>query len=89
MKIVGHKDARLYELDGYGHGMTEPAFQLLIKEVRMKCSSIQKALVNLRIPTELKIKLINIIESSEKDYTFGEIYLLAARLKGTSIDLEK
>ena len=34
MKIVGHKDTRLYELDGYGHGMTEPAFPLLLKEVK-------------------------------------------------------
>ena len=36
MKLVGHKDTKLYELEGYGHGMTEPAFPLLIKEVRMK-----------------------------------------------------
>jgi acetyl esterase/lipase len=36
MKITGHKDTRLYELQGYGHGMTEPAFPLLIKEVRMR-----------------------------------------------------
>lgn len=34
MKLVGHKDTKLYELEGYGHGMTEPAFPLLIKEVR-------------------------------------------------------
>jgi len=33
MKIVGHKDIKLYELDGYGHGMTEPAFPLLLNEV--------------------------------------------------------
>ena len=33
MKVVGHPDTRLYELDGYGHGMTEPAFPLLVKEV--------------------------------------------------------
>lgn len=33
MKVAGHKDTRLYELDGYGHGMTEPAFPLLLKEV--------------------------------------------------------
>ena len=33
MKVAGHKDTRLYELDGYGHGMSEPAFPLLIKEV--------------------------------------------------------
>lgn len=36
MKLVGHKDTKLYELEGYGHGMTEPAFPLLIKEVKMR-----------------------------------------------------
>ncbi len=34
MKVAGHGKTTLYELDGYGHGMTEPAFPLLIKEVR-------------------------------------------------------
>jgi acetyl esterase/lipase len=34
MKIVGHKDTTLYELDGFGHNMTEPAFPLLLNEVR-------------------------------------------------------
>ncbi len=34
MKVAGHNDTRLYELDGYGHGMTEPAFPLLLKEVQ-------------------------------------------------------
>ncbi len=34
MKVVGHKNTRLLELGGYGHGMTEPAFPLLLKEVR-------------------------------------------------------
>jgi len=34
MKIAGHKDTKLYELDGYGHGMTEPAFPLLLQEVQ-------------------------------------------------------
>lgn len=34
MKVVGHKETKLYEIDGYGHGMTEPAFPLLLKEVR-------------------------------------------------------
>lgn len=34
MKIAGHKQTRLYELQGYGHGMTEPAFPLLIQEMR-------------------------------------------------------
>ncbi|MBS2097498.1 alpha/beta hydrolase [Carboxylicivirga linearis] len=33
MKVAGHKDIRLFELDGYNHGMTEPAFPLLINEV--------------------------------------------------------
>lgn len=34
MKISGHQDTRLFELDGYGHSMTEPAFPLLVKEIQ-------------------------------------------------------
>lgn len=34
MKIAGHTKTKLFELDGYGHNMMEPAFPLLIKEVR-------------------------------------------------------
>ena len=34
MRVVGHKETKLYELDGYDHGMTEPAFPLLLKEVK-------------------------------------------------------
>ncbi|MGQ8335835.1 alpha/beta hydrolase [Sunxiuqinia sp. A32] len=34
MKIAGHQRTTLYELDGYGHGMTYPAFPLLIEFVR-------------------------------------------------------
>jgi len=34
MKVAGHKDTRIMELDGYDHGMTYPAFPLLINEVR-------------------------------------------------------
>jgi hypothetical protein len=34
MKVIGHKETVLYEMDGYGHSMTHPAFPLLIKEVR-------------------------------------------------------
>ncbi|MDP4210020.1 MAG: alpha/beta hydrolase [Bacteroidota bacterium] len=34
MKIAGHKETKLYELDGYGHNMTEPAFPLLLNEIR-------------------------------------------------------
>ena len=34
MKVVGHKETRLLELAGYGHGMTEPAFPLLLNEVK-------------------------------------------------------
>jgi len=33
MKVVGHPDTKLYEMDGYGHNMLTPAFPLLIKEV--------------------------------------------------------
>ena len=34
MLLVGNKETRHFELDGYGHGMTEPAYPLLIKEVK-------------------------------------------------------
>jgi len=34
MKVSGHEDTRIYEMDGYGHGMTDPAFPLLVKEVK-------------------------------------------------------
>lgn len=33
MRVVGHPETKLYEMDGYGHSMTEPAFPLLLKEV--------------------------------------------------------
>ncbi len=33
MKVAGHKQTRLLELDGYDHGMVEPALPLLLKEV--------------------------------------------------------
>ncbi len=35
MKIIGHKETRLYELEGYNHGeMVNPAFPLMIKEIQ-------------------------------------------------------
>lgn len=34
MEVIGHKHTRLYELDGYNHDMTEPAYPLLLREVR-------------------------------------------------------
>lgn len=33
MKVAGHTKTELYELDGYGHNMTQPAFPLLLNEV--------------------------------------------------------
>lgn len=34
MKVAGHQETRIMELDGYGHGMTEPAFPLLLNEIK-------------------------------------------------------
>ena len=34
MKIAGHQKTNLYEIQGYGHGMTYPAFPLLLEEVQ-------------------------------------------------------
>ena len=33
MKVSGHTQTKLLELDGYGHNMTQPAFPLLLNEV--------------------------------------------------------
>jgi acetyl esterase/lipase len=34
MKLAGHKDTRLFEIDGYGHDMVYPAMPLLVNEVK-------------------------------------------------------
>jgi hypothetical protein len=34
MKIKGHTSTTLYELEGFDHGMVEPALPLVIKEVK-------------------------------------------------------
>lgn len=33
MKVAGHKETRLFELQGYGHNMAYPAYPLLIDEI--------------------------------------------------------
>ena len=33
MKVSGHKETHLLELDGYGHDMAYPAFPLLLNEI--------------------------------------------------------
>lgn len=42
MKVVGHTKTKLYELDGYDHNMTAPAFPLLLKEVETLSIEINK-----------------------------------------------
>ncbi len=42
MKVVGHEQCKIFELDGYGHGMVEPAIPLLIKEVRARSKKDKK-----------------------------------------------
>lgn len=40
MQLAGHKETRLYELDGFDHGaMAKPAFPLLLKEVEARVGS--------------------------------------------------
>ncbi len=46
MKATGHEKTMLYELDGYGHSMEEPAFPLLLKMVR-KITKEKKSSVNI------------------------------------------
>jgi len=42
MKVVGHTETRLLELDGYGHNMATPAFPLLLREVQRIVSLREK-----------------------------------------------
>jgi len=42
MKINGQKDIKLYEMDGYGHGMTYPAFPLLLDFVKREVSKAKQ-----------------------------------------------
>ena len=53
MKLAGHKQTRLYELQGFNHsGLAEPAYPLLIKEV----TAISKDILsnNMNVKTEKK-----------------------------------
>ncbi|NCB27105.1 MAG: alpha/beta hydrolase, partial [Bacteroidia bacterium] len=34
MKVAGHKQTRLLEIQGYNHGMTYPAFPLVLEEIQ-------------------------------------------------------
>jgi len=43
MKIVGHPSSVLYEFDGYGHNMLEPAFPLVVKYVNERIKEIRNA----------------------------------------------
>lgn len=43
MLVAGHKDTRIMELDGYGHGMVEPALPLLLNEVNRIVDQKMKA----------------------------------------------
>ncbi len=33
MKVAGHRDTRLFELDGYGHDIVEPSLRLILNEI--------------------------------------------------------
>jgi acetyl esterase/lipase len=41
MRVVGHKETRILEMDGYGHGMTGPDYPLLVKEVQRIIKKIE------------------------------------------------
>jgi len=34
MKVVGHKETELFELQGYGHNMADPAFKILLDHIK-------------------------------------------------------
>ena len=43
MRVNGHQDTRIMELDGYGHGMVQPAMPLLLNEIRRVLSLQEKS----------------------------------------------
>ena len=43
LKVVGHKDVTLYELQGYDHGMVEPAIAPMLKWLREKGNDARAA----------------------------------------------
>lgn len=45
MRVAGHKDTRIMEIDGYGHGMTEPAFPLLVNEIE-RIKTLNKTVID-------------------------------------------
>jgi len=47
MKVAGHEDTRIFELEGYSHGMAEPAFPLLISEIQRIAENKKSNLLNI------------------------------------------
>ena len=43
MKVAGHQSTHLLELQGYGHGMTYPAYPLLLEEMDRLSQAIDRA----------------------------------------------
>jgi len=43
MRLNGHKETILYEFDGYGHGMTVPAFPLVEKHINLISEKTRRA----------------------------------------------
>jgi acetyl esterase/lipase len=43
LKVAGHKDVTLYELQGYGHGMAEPAMTPMLKWIRAKVAGAARS----------------------------------------------
>lgn len=54
MKIVGHTKTTLYELEGYGHNMAQPAFPLLLNEIEKICKEKSQTKIVLESKTGYK-----------------------------------
>ncbi len=42
MEFAGHEETKLYEFQGYGHGMEHPACPIMIKEITRICEAMEK-----------------------------------------------
>jgi hypothetical protein len=61
LKLVGHKNVTLYEMQGYDHGaMPQPAYKILKDHIRMITDKMTSALPAPTVPTPSATRLTTV-----------------------------
>lgn len=59
LKLVGHKDVSLYEMQGYDHGsMPQPAYHILKQHIQRICSSMTSAVPSPIVKTQQELQYL-------------------------------